>query len=84
MRIVECGKNLCGYEVNEKTNANGKQVLVDMRPTKANSWSGRINDTRSGSTYDSNVTLRNADSLRVEGCAFGGMFCGGQTWTRVN
>ncbi len=22
--------------------------------------------------------------LRVQGCAFGGMFCGGQTWTRVN
>jgi uncharacterized protein (DUF2147 family) len=28
--------------------------------------------------------LKGSDSLRVQGCAFGGMFCGGQTWSRVN
>jgi uncharacterized protein (DUF2147 family) len=28
--------------------------------------------------------LKGTDTLRVQGCAFGGMFCGGQTWTRVN
>jgi len=28
--------------------------------------------------------MKGADTLRVQGCAFGGMFCGGQTWSRVN
>jgi uncharacterized protein (DUF2147 family) len=28
--------------------------------------------------------MKDTDSLRVQGCAFGGVFCGGQTWTRVN
>jgi uncharacterized protein (DUF2147 family) len=28
--------------------------------------------------------MKGTDTLRVQGCAFGGMFCGGQTWTRVN
>ena len=38
----------------------------------------------SGNTYDLTLALKGSDTLRVQGCAFGGMFCGGQTWTRVN
>lgn len=34
--------------------------------------------------YDSTIALKGSDSLRVQGCAFDGMFCGGQTWTRLN
>jgi uncharacterized protein (DUF2147 family) len=29
------------------------------------------------------MSLKNADALRIEGCAFGGLFCGSQTWTRA-
>jgi uncharacterized protein (DUF2147 family) len=28
--------------------------------------------------------MKGPESLRVQGCAFGGMFCGGQTWSRLN
>jgi uncharacterized protein (DUF2147 family) len=28
--------------------------------------------------------MKGTETLRVQGCAFGGVFCGGQTWTRVN
>jgi uncharacterized protein (DUF2147 family) len=28
--------------------------------------------------------MKGANSLRVQGCAFGGMFCGGQIWNRVS
>jgi uncharacterized protein (DUF2147 family) len=28
--------------------------------------------------------MKGTDTLRVQGCAFGGMFCGGQTWSRLN
>ncbi|MGX4804717.1 DUF2147 domain-containing protein [Bradyrhizobium guangdongense] len=84
VRIEQCGTNLCGYSVDSKTNQNGEQVLINMKPGRDQKWSGRILDPNSGSTYDSTISLKGTDRLRVQGCAFGGMFCGGQTWTRVN
>jgi uncharacterized protein (DUF2147 family) len=84
VRIEQCGPNLCGYSVDAKSNQNGEQVLINMKPSKDSKWSGRILDPNTGSTYDSTIALKGSDSLRVQGCAFGGMFCGGQTWTRLN
>jgi uncharacterized protein (DUF2147 family) len=84
VRIEPCGDNLCGYSVDLKSNVNGEQVLINMKPAKDRKWSGRIHDPNTGSDYDSTIALRGKDELRVQGCAFGGMFCGGQTWTRVN
>jgi uncharacterized protein (DUF2147 family) len=88
VRIEQCGSNLCGYSVDSKSNQNGEQVLINMKPgkdqNKDQKWSGRILDPNTGSTYDSTIALKGTDRLRVQGCAFGGMFCGGQTWTRVN
>jgi len=84
VRIEQCGANLCGYSVDAKSNLNGEQVLINMKPGKDLKWSGRILDPNTGSTYDSTIALKGSDTLRVQGCAFGGMFCGGQTWTRAN
>jgi uncharacterized protein (DUF2147 family) len=84
VRIEPCGVNLCGYSVDPKSNQNREQVLINMKPGKDAKWSGRIFDPNSGSTYDSTIALKGSDSLRVQGCAFGGMFCGGQTWSRLN
>jgi hypothetical protein len=84
VRIEQCGANLCGYSVDAKSNQNGEQVLINMKPAKNLKWSGRILDPNTGSTYDSTIALIGSTTLRVQGCAFGGMFCGGQTWTRVD
>ena len=78
VRIEECGTNLCGYAVN-----TGARILINMKPQGAK-WTGRIHDPDSGRNYDSTIALKSTDSLKVQGCAFGGMFCGGQTWSRVN
>lgn len=78
VRIEQCGQNLCGYAV--KT---GEKILINMRPSDAK-WIGRIHDPDSGRNYDSTIAMKGANSLRVQGCAFGGMFCGGQTWKRVS
>jgi uncharacterized protein (DUF2147 family) len=78
VRIEECGTNLCGYSVN-----TGARILINMKP-QGSKWTGRINDPESGRNYDSTIALKNTDSLKVQGCAFGGMFCGGQTWKRVS
>lgn len=81
IRIEECGTALCGVDVNAKPGA--KHILSNMKPTEDNRWSGKIYDPKSGNTYTGRMSMKNPDSLRVEGCAFGGMICGGQTWKRV-
>jgi uncharacterized protein (DUF2147 family) len=78
VRIEPCGANLCGYAV--KT---GEKILISMKPS-GSKWTGQIHDPDSGRNYDSTIALKGANSLRVQGCAFGGMFCGGQTWKRVS
>jgi uncharacterized protein (DUF2147 family) len=78
VRIEECGASLCGYAV--KT---GEKILINMRPQDTK-WSGRIHDPDSGRNYDSTMAMKGTNTLRVQGCAFGGMFCGGQTWKRVS
>jgi uncharacterized protein (DUF2147 family) len=78
VRIEECGQNLCGYAV--KT---GKKILINMKPQAAK-WTGTIHDPDSGRNYDSTIAMKGANALKVQGCAFGGMFCGGQTWKRVS
>jgi uncharacterized protein (DUF2147 family) len=78
VRIEECGQNLCGYAV--KT---GEKILISMKP-QGSKWSGQIHDPDSGSNYDSTIAMKGANALKVQGCAFGGMFCGGQTWKRVS
>jgi uncharacterized protein (DUF2147 family) len=82
VHVVNCGTDICGYAV-ERNGADGAQVLINMKPD-GDSWHGRIHDTRGGGTYDSTIAMRGNDKMRVQGCAFGGMFCGGQTWSRVN
>ena len=63
-----------------KTN---ERILINMKPDGAK-WSGRIHDPDSGKNYDSTIAMKGPNAMRVQGCAFGGMFCGGQTWKRVS
>ncbi len=79
VRIEPCGGNLCGYA--EHTN---ERILINMKPSSDNKWTGRIHDPDSGSNYDSIISLKGPNLLKVQGCAFGGMFCGGQTWKRIS
>ncbi|MCC8984807.1 DUF2147 domain-containing protein, partial [Bradyrhizobium acaciae] len=78
VRVEACGADLCGYSV--KTN---ERILINMKPD-GSKWSGRIHDPDSGRNYDSTIAMRGPNAMRVQGCAFGGMFCGGQTWKRVS
>ncbi|WP_420965687.1 DUF2147 domain-containing protein [Bradyrhizobium sp. B120] len=78
VRVEACGTNLCGYSV--KSN---ERILINMKPD-GSKWSGRIHDPDSGRNYDSTIAMKGPNAMRVQGCAFGGMFCGGQTWKRVS
>ena len=78
VRIEQCGDRLCGYAV--KT---GEKILINMKPQNSK-WTGKIHDPDSGRNYNSTIAMKGSNTLRVQGCAFGGMFCGGQTWKRVS
>ena len=79
VQIEPCGQNLCGYA--EKTH---EPILINMKPANDSKWTGRIHDPEGGSNYDLTIAMKGPNLLKVQGCAFGGLFCGGQTWKRVS
>jgi uncharacterized protein (DUF2147 family) len=63
----------------------GVQIVFDMRPDgTADKWKGQVYNAEDGNTYDGYITLVNAKTLDLEGCALGGMVCKTQRWTRKN
>jgi uncharacterized protein (DUF2147 family) len=81
MRVDPCGQNLCGYAVGGRH--AGKMVVIHMRQTRDNSWSGRVVDTRSGNIYPATMSMRGANGLYIRGCALGGMICEGRSLSRA-
>jgi uncharacterized protein (DUF2147 family) len=61
----------------------GMPILLGMKPTKPNLWEGEIYNSNNGKTYDARITMVNDNTLKLEGCVLGGIFCGGENWTRV-
>jgi uncharacterized protein (DUF2147 family) len=61
----------------------GLPLLLDMRTKDQERWEGHVYNVENGKTYDANIKLVNPNVLRIEGCVLGGIFCGGQNWTRV-
>jgi hypothetical protein len=84
VRIEKCGTSLCGYLLNETTNATGETVLSNMKAKTGTQWAGDIYSRASGNTYYAKMTFKQPDTLRVEACAIGRFFCSGNDWTRVS
>jgi uncharacterized protein (DUF2147 family) len=68
----------------------GMPILIDMKPTTVSSWGkteerwkGQVYSPENGKMYQSSIWLTGPDKMRIEGCVLGGIFCGGQDWTRV-
>jgi uncharacterized protein (DUF2147 family) len=58
----------------------GLQIFIGLRPDGANKWTGQIYNPEDGKTYDANVVLENANTLKVQGCVL--FICKTKTWTR--
>ncbi len=57
-------------------------ILMNMQPADSR-WEGSVYNAENGQTYSSNISLVSPDVLKIEGCVFGGLICGGEDWTRV-
>jgi uncharacterized protein (DUF2147 family) len=63
----------------------GVQIVLGMKPSgTANKWTGEVYNAEDGKTYAGNLTLQDANTIKLEGCILGGMICKGQTWTRAS
>jgi uncharacterized protein (DUF2147 family) len=58
----------------------GLQIFIGLRPDGANKWTGQIYNPEDGKTYDANVVLENANTLKVQGCVL--FICKTKTWPR--
>ena len=61
----------------------GLQVVIGMKPTGTNKWSGQFYSPEEGKTVSGNLILKEANTLTVEGCLLGGLLCRSETWTRA-
>jgi len=62
----------------------GVQIVIDMKPDNADKWSGQVYNAEDGKTYSGSITLVDAKTLTLKGCALAGLICKSQTWTRAN
>jgi uncharacterized protein (DUF2147 family) len=62
----------------------GVPIVISMKPNGPNKWSGQVYNAEDGKTYSGNITELGPTSLKLEGCALGGLVCKGQTWTKAN
>lgn len=60
----------------------GMPILIDMKPSGTDKWSGQIYNAKNGKMYQASVELQSDTALKVRGCVLGGLFCGGETWSR--
>ena len=62
----------------------GVQIVLGMKPSGEGKWAGQVYNAEDGKTYSGNLTFTGGTSLKLEGCALGGLVCKGQTWTKAN
>jgi uncharacterized protein (DUF2147 family) len=84
VRIVRCGPAFCGYALDHATGAKGEAILINMKPKDDIEWTGNIYSRASGETYYARMTMKGSDTLRVEACAIGHLFCSGNDWARLS
>ncbi len=81
-----CGGKLCGKIVAVKDQSRQKTVGTVIMKGAAksgdNKWEGDLLDTESGKIYSGVVTLEGPSALNLKGCV-AGLFCRGETWTKV-
>jgi len=97
IHIANCDEALCGtiaWVKKPGTDRNnpdpakrdddiiGVPILLGMKPVADNRWKGEVYNAQNGKNYLAYLTLVEPDVLKIQGCVLGGLFCGGEVWTR--
>ncbi|MGE0668882.1 MAG: DUF2147 domain-containing protein [Sphingomonadales bacterium] len=86
IQIQPCDDRLCGY-VRDDGDKNpevhpGHLLLKHLEYQGALTWSdGQIHNPRDNRVYGAKLRLIDTNQLKLTGCLW--IFCGSQTWTRI-
>ncbi|CAG1015968.1 MAG: DUF2147 domain-containing protein [Rhizobiaceae bacterium] len=78
-KFSPCGGSFC---IKLTTGEHAGKSIGKLSATGGNKYRGEITDPADDKTYTGKATL-NGNSLRMQGCVFGGLICQSQTWTRI-
>lgn len=96
IRIVDCAGTLWGvlsWEAKPGLDSHnpdpakrtrpmlGVPIVLGMKPSGPNKWSGSIYNSAWGKIFSGGVSLENPDTLRITGCLL--FLCGGENWSRA-
>jgi uncharacterized protein (DUF2147 family) len=96
VRLGPCGNAVCGVVVDASEHAKdtarkggtpnliGTRILSGLRPAGDGTFKGQAFDPKRNIHAPATVRLIGRDALEVEGCAFLGLVCKEQRWTRVS
>lgn len=95
VRNQMCGSALCGQVVwasrdakadaRESGVANliGLDLLENYHPERPGSWKGTVLVPDMGHRFSSEISVLDANRIRISGCIFHGLICKSQVWTRI-
>jgi uncharacterized protein (DUF2147 family) len=88
VKFEPCGDAICGNIVWLKPGSDskakvGQRLFFDMRPTGANSWTGKAASPDNGSIYSGKMSIEGS-ALSASGCMVGGLICKSANWRRVH
>ncbi len=59
----------------------GVPIVLAMKPSGANAWSGNVYNASDGKTYTGSFTMTSDNTADLKGCVL--IICKSQTWTRA-
>lgn len=95
VRLGPCGNAICGIVVDASEHAKdtarkggtpnliGTRILSGLRPAGDGSFKGSAFDPKRNIHAPATLRLIGRDALEVQGCAFLGLVCKEQRWTRT-
>jgi uncharacterized protein (DUF2147 family) len=96
VRLGPCGNAICGVVVGASDHAKdsarkggtpnlvGTRILWGLRPAGDGTFKGQAFDPKRNIHAPATVRLVSHNALEVQGCAFLGLLCKEQRWTRVS
>ena len=60
----------------------GVEIVLGMKPSGADQWSGNLYNPEDGKTYTGSFTMTGASTADLKGCVMS-ILCKSQTWTRA-
>jgi len=96
VRLGPCGNAICGVVVDASAHAKdaarkggtpnlvGTRILSGLRPNGDGTFKGQAFDPKRNIHAPAIVRLIDRDALLIQGCAFLGLVCKEQRWTRVS